>query len=90
MNICKRCFVSGRVQGVAFRYYTQQQAKNLGITGWATNLADGRVEVLACGELNAVNKLCSWLNQGPSLANVVEVKCQTETYFNIPNNFGIS
>ncbi|MBE9562099.1 MAG: acylphosphatase [Proteobacteria bacterium] len=90
MTICKRCFVSGRVQGVAFRYYTQRQAQSLGITGWANNLADGRVEVLACGESKTVNKLCLWLNQGSPLANVIEVKCKTETDFNIPNNFVIS
>lgn len=89
MNICKRCYISGRVQGVAFRYYTQQQAQKLGVTGWAHNLTDGRVEVLAYGESDAVNKLCLWLHKGPSSAHVVEVKCQTETDFNIPNSFGI-
>ncbi|MCK5877576.1 MAG: acylphosphatase [Candidatus Marithrix sp.] len=90
MNICKRCFVNGRVQGVAFRYYTQRQAQRLGITGWAHNLADGRVEVLAYGDSEAINKLCLWLNRGPILAHVTEIKCQTEIDFDIPSNFKIS
>ncbi len=89
MNICKRCYISGRVQGVAFRYYTQQQAQKLGITGWANNLTDGRVEVLAYGKSDVVNKLCLWLHKGPPSAHVIEVKCQTEINFNIPNNFKI-
>ncbi len=88
MNICKRCFVSGRVQGVAFRYYTQRQAQKLGITGWVHNLADGRVEVLAYGKPDVVNQLC--LHQGPPSAHVVEVKCQVDTNSNVPKDFGIS
>lgn len=76
-KICQRCLVSGRVQGVAFRYYTRQQAQHLGILGWARNLADGRVEVLVCGEAHAVEKLCAWLHEGPSLAHVTAVQCQS-------------
>lgn len=73
---CKRCLVSGRVQGVSFRYYTRQQAQRLGISGWAYNLADGRVEVVACGDNSAVEQLCAWLHQGPSLAYITSVQCQ--------------
>lgn len=75
-KICKQCFVSGRVQGVSFRYSTRQQAQRLGITGGAYNLPDRRVEVLACGEAEAVEKLCRWLHQGPPLAHVTSVQCQ--------------
>jgi len=75
-KICKNCFISGRVQGVYFRYYTRQQAQELGISGWARNLADGRVEVLACGEIKAVESLCTWLHKGSPLANVTGVNCQ--------------
>jgi len=77
--ICKQCFVSGRVQGVSFRYYTQQEAKRLGITGYAANLADGRVEVVACGDASAVEALCEWLHQGSPLAAVKSVVCQVQT-----------
>jgi acylphosphatase len=88
-EICRHCFVSGRVQGVSFRYYTLQQAQRLGISGWARNLADGRVEVLACGSAKAVESLHAWLHEGPSLAYVTEVQCQTKTHCDCPNGFKI-
>ena len=88
-KICRRCFVSGRVQGVAFRYSTRQQAQSLDVNGWARNLADGRVEVMACGEKSAVDKLCFWLYRGPSLARVTEVKCQTVANPDCPDRFNI-
>lgn len=70
-----RCFhVSGRVQGVWFRAATQQQARALGLTGHAINLPDGRVEVLACGDRQAVAQLESWLWEGPELAQVSAVQ----------------
>ncbi len=75
MSRCVRCLVSGRVQGVWFRGSTQQQARRLGVTGYAKNLADGRVEVVACGEESAVSVLQEWLWQGPPGAKVVEVSC---------------
>jgi acylphosphatase len=78
-KICQRCLVSGRVQGVSFRYYTRQQAQRLGVSGWAHNLADGRVEVVACGDSRAVEQLCAWLHQGPPLAYVTLVQCQAIT-----------
>lgn len=65
------CFlVSGRVQGVFFRVNTQKQAKQLNLTGYARNLADGRVETIACGEQQAVEELETWLSQGSELADV--------------------
>lgn len=67
------CFVSGKVQGVWFRAGTQDQAKALGLTGWARNLPDGRVEVLAFGEDEKLTMLFAWLKKGPELANVIEV-----------------
>lgn len=77
MSVCKRCVVSGRVQGVWFRATTREQARRLGVTGWARNLHDGRVEVLACGEPAAVEALCDWLWDGPPLAQVTQVSCET-------------
>ena len=65
-----RCLVSGRVQGVWFRGNTQKVANRLGVTGHARNLEDGRVEVLACGEAEAVDQLVAWLHRGPALARV--------------------
>lgn len=54
---CVKVLVYGMVQGVGFRYYTQQEAHRLGLSGHATNLADGSVEVVAQGESKAVDKL---------------------------------
>ena len=68
-----RFHVSGRVQGVSFRYYTQQQARALGLSGYARNLPDGRVEVLAIGDGAALEQLASWLAHGPSLARVSDL-----------------
>ena len=72
----RRCLVSGRVQGVWFRGSTQTQARSLGLTGRARNLADGRVEVIACGDDAAVQVLEAWLWQGPEMARVSDVQCE--------------
>lgn len=69
-TICRRCFVSGRVQGVFFRASTARKATDLGVTGHAINLDDGRVEVLAVGEESRVAALCEWLKIGPPAARV--------------------
>jgi acylphosphatase len=76
MIVCVRCRVSGRVQGVFFRASTQRQARALGVTGYARNLADGSVEVLACGSEAAVSELRGWLWQGPPASRVSAVECQ--------------
>ncbi|UJF24156.1 acylphosphatase [Suttonella sp. R2A3] len=79
--LCKRFIVSGRVQGVAFRYYTQKQAKALEVCGYVRNLEDGRVEVLAQGDEAAIEALSVWLWQGPpaaSVENVGEITCAAD------------
>ena len=68
-----RYFITGRVQGVWFRAATQDKANELGLTGWARNLPDGRVEVLACGVEENLQELFQWLHEGPELAKVTEV-----------------
>lgn len=74
---CLRCLVAGRVQGVWYRASAQRQAQALGITGYARNLADGRVEVLACGDASALERLQAWLWQGPPAAEVIDVRCES-------------
>ncbi|MGE0081120.1 MAG: acylphosphatase [Thiohalomonadaceae bacterium] len=74
--ICVRCRVTGRVQGVWFRGSTRREALALGITGEAVNLPDGSVQVLACGEAHAVERLKAWLWQGPPAARVDNVTCE--------------
>ncbi|HXR62405.1 MAG TPA: acylphosphatase [Rudaea sp.] len=71
---CVRYIVHGRVQGVFFRASARDEAVRLGLTGCARNLADGRVEVLACGEPAAIAELERWLHHGPPLARVTSVE----------------
>jgi acylphosphatase len=59
-------FVRGRVQGVGFRWWTRSRALELGLRGWARNLPDGRVEVLAQGEAAAVDRLLVLIEEDPS------------------------
>ncbi|HSN52353.1 MAG TPA: acylphosphatase [Woeseiaceae bacterium] len=65
--------VKGRVQGVFFRASTRKVAESLGLTGHAINLPDGDVEVLACGESDALDRLGEWLQDGPPQARVDRV-----------------
>jgi acylphosphatase len=88
MIICKRCRVEGDVQGVFYRASTQQQADKYNLTGYAINLPDGSVEVLACGEPQAVDVLCDWLWQGPRHARVEKIVC-AEVEQNPPGKFTI-
>ena len=74
MAICKRIFVSGRVQGVFFRDSTRQFATNLKLTGGVRNLTDGRVEVQAMGDEVAVQALIKWLKIGPKFAKVSTIE----------------
>ena len=68
-----RFLVSGRVQGVSFRAYTRAQANALDLRGYARNLSDGRVEVLAVDDAAAIERLAEWLRHGPPLARVEAV-----------------
>ncbi|HEX5460716.1 MAG TPA: acylphosphatase [Steroidobacteraceae bacterium] len=72
--MCRKCLVSGRVQGVFYRGSAAQRARELGVRGYARNLADGRVEVLACGEEEAVQAFVSWLWTGSSASRVTAVE----------------
>jgi acylphosphatase len=80
MSICIHCYVSGRVQGVWYRAATRQRAHELGVNGYALNLPDGRVEVLACGDEQAVYALRDWLWEGPPSARVKDVSCSPMAY----------
>ncbi|ALS98425.1 acylphosphatase [Lacimicrobium alkaliphilum] len=73
---CIKVRVTGKVQGVFFRRSTQQQAQQLGLNGYAKNLSDGSVEVLACGESSALAKLEAFLHQGPPDSEVEHVEVQ--------------
>lgn len=75
--IARRCLVAGRVQGVFYRASTRQRALELGVSGHARNLPDGRVEVLACGTPQSVAALCEWLWQGSPASHVTSVEVES-------------
>jgi acylphosphatase len=72
-------FISGRVQGVNFRWYTQRKAQELGLTGWVRNLWDGRVEAIFEGEEKAVQNAIAWCHIGPPSGRVDNVEVNYET-----------
>ncbi len=68
-------YISGKVQGVGFRFATQKQAQQLGLVGFVQNLSDGRVEILAKGSDQAVEVLYRWLQSGgPSNASIEAIE----------------
>ena len=69
----RRFTVKGRVQGVFFRDSTRRVAQSLGLTGHAINLSNGDVDVLACGDPDAIARLAAWLREGPRMAEVTDV-----------------
>lgn len=71
--------IKGRVQGVWFRNSTRREAQKLGITGYAKNLPNGDVEVLANGDKAALDRLCQWLHDGPPMAKVSSVHEEAKT-----------
>jgi acylphosphatase len=79
-NIGMHVYVSGYVQGVAFRYNAIRQATRLGVTGWVKNRRDGRVELLIEGESEAVQEMVNWCHYGPRSAMVSDVQTASEPY----------
>jgi acylphosphatase len=71
------CIVSGRVQGVFFRNFTQSQATKLGLSGWVKNLASGQVELRAFGSHAALMQLQQVLRSGPPMAKVEHIDSQS-------------
>lgn len=71
-------WISGRVQGVFYRANTVELAEQLKLTGWVRNLRDGRVEIVAEGEEEGLQKLLAWCRQGPPAARVISVETQEE------------
>lgn len=65
--------ISGRVQGVSFRYFTQHTARTLGLTGWVRNLPDGAVEALFEGAREQIEQALMACRQGPPAAEVAEL-----------------
>ncbi|MCB1827652.1 MAG: acylphosphatase [Coxiellaceae bacterium] len=72
-TLCIKAIVSGKVQGVFYRACTVEKAKALKLTGWVRNTADGKVELIACGEEQNVKALVDWLWQGSKASKVDSV-----------------
>ncbi|MBI2685354.1 MAG: acylphosphatase [Acidobacteria bacterium] len=75
----RRWLVRGLVQGVGFRRFVEREAVELSLAGWARNLADGRVEVLAQGPVSALDALQGRLWQGPRWSEVRDVEAIEES-----------
>jgi acylphosphatase len=69
-------YISGRVRGVNFRFYTEHKANNLDLTGWVRKLPDGRVEVLAEGDREHLEELLQYLHKGSPAAQVQSVDAE--------------
>jgi len=72
-DCCLLARICGQVQGVSFRYHTQNQALALGLRGWVRNLSDGSVEACICGSPEHVKTMQQWLRQGPAYATVTSI-----------------
>jgi acylphosphatase len=78
-DVCARVVVSGRVQGVFFRYSCAREARGAGLRGSVRNLPDGRVEAVFQGPSAAVERLVRWCSQGPPAARVTDVAVSWES-----------
>ena len=76
MLVARRYLVRGRVQGVGFRFYVQEAARREGVQGFVRNLPDGRVEVLAEGEADAILRVELSVRRGPFGARVDDVETE--------------
>jgi acylphosphatase len=78
MTIARLLRISGRVQGVGFRFYMQRKAAEAGVNGWVRNRLDGTVEAVVEGSPEAVDRMITWARRGPSSAVVSDIRI-TET-----------
>ena len=74
MRTVRHFLITGRVQGVGFRFYMQRKARELGVTGWVRNRRDGSVEATVQGKSESVEAMAAWARRGPPSAVVAEVK----------------
>jgi acylphosphatase len=87
MRLTKRFYISGRVQGVGFRYFVYEAALREGVGGYVKNLPDGRVEALVEGEASAVARVEAKIRRGPPSAHVETVHAEEEQFSGAYNGF---
>ena len=90
MRVARRLLISGRVQGVGFRWFAQDTAAREGVTGWVRNLPDGRVEAHVEGEADSVERVERALQRGPAGARVEQVHVETEEPGGVYRDFSIT
>jgi len=78
--VCVKLTVSGRVQGVGFRWFIKQKADNLGLKGYVRNLSNGNVEIEAEGDDTKVDELLNHAQRGPGFANVANIDVERKDY----------
>jgi acylphosphatase len=78
VTVRKRVLVSGRVQGVFYRDTCRRVASEAGVAGWASNLPDGRVEVVLEGDPDSVERVVSWCHEGTPYSIVASVEVSDE------------
>ncbi|EDX86643.1 acylphosphatase [Synechococcus sp. PCC 7335] len=76
--VCFRVLISGKVQGVGYRYSTKEKAQFLGIVGWVRNLPNGKVEALIVGNHRQIESMMAWFHIGPPAASVSTVEVKEE------------
>jgi acylphosphatase len=82
-------YITGRVQGVAFRAKTRSEAIRNNVSGWVRNLPDGRVEAVFEGKPEDVDHVVGWCRVGPSLATVEQMESREEPYSGAFKDFSI-
>lgn len=90
MKTIKHLRISGRVQGVGYRYYMARAAREYGVTGWVRNRTDGSVEAVICGTPEAIELMIVWARRGPDRAAVTQVEINEGSgeYDNFGEDFG--
>jgi len=82
-------YISGRVQGVGYRYSMVHQAQNLGLTGWVKNTYDRKVESVLEGDENIVEQMLKWCQNGPPMSFVTDIEIHRSPYSGEFNSFTI-
>ena len=86
-KVCAYILLSGRVQGVAFRYYARNIANELEVRGWIKNLPNGKVELMVEGSKNSVKLMIEWCKKGPRMAEVEDIEVAWLPYSGKYNQF---